>query len=199
MPLGYANDAREHANETHHLPLPPNAMGEYNFLKIYEEVKQFISPRNDLFSEAEKQLVVFTMSSEMRVIKSFIEQFSDESVSSIRVFKLEDLFFLLKRKSQEMGVVEREVLTVTSIFQSNILLEDDPNQNRHHLACKVSKLGGWAAEQIAQHDTNSITISVPQRGGRGPVLRSIESGPMVLHLCQKYMLRIGHRIVGEQT
>lgn len=141
LPLGYANDAREHANETHRLPLPPNAKGEHVFFNIDEEIKQFISPKNGFFTKSEKKLAVFTLRSEMRVIKSFIEQFHDESKSdtNIEVFSLEELFFMLKMRSQEMGVIGN--VTVTNIHLSNILLEDDPNQNRDHLACQVSKLG----------------------------------------------------------
>lgn len=136
--MGYAADARTHSANTHHLPVPPNAMGEPRLYKIRQDIVNFITPKNG-FNDRENRnsLVVFTMRKHFDMLNSFLEQFHDiDSNMEIEIFSMEELFFYLKQKSQELGI--HGAVSVANIYVSNILLERDPFITTDGLGCKVS-------------------------------------------------------------
>lgn len=139
MPLGYLNDAKEHSIDTHGLPIMEDTIkGEIDFYKIGNNIINFIKPKNGFYKHNENKLVVFTPPSDFPIINSFLEQFYDKELVnvSVLVFSLEELFFQLKRKSEEMSIHGN--ITIDNIFKANILLSNDPYQADSHLACSVS-------------------------------------------------------------
>lgn len=136
--MGYAANARQHADCTHRLPLPPNAMGESNFPKIYQDIVGFITPENGFNDRGnENSLVVFARRNHFPMLDSFLKQFSNHAPPvKIEVFSLEDLFFFLKEKSVATSPVVISV-PIASVHVSNILLDRDTHSTTEGLACRV--------------------------------------------------------------
>lgn len=141
----------DHSSKTHHLPPPPKAMGEVSLYKIRERIVEFITPKNGFnkTDDTENKLVIFAKRDIIPMLDSFIKQFYDEfkQEKDIEIFHLEELFFVLKKKSQEFGV--KGVVSVANIHIANILLTSDPFINLDGLGCQVRDSNDFSWESCS--------------------------------------------------
>lgn len=146
IPLGYAHEARHQSETTHHLPPPPNAMGESNLYRIGHNLVDFVEPDNVFFKAdgATNRLVVFAIRDQIPMLETFLKQFHDEFAKvekDIEIFHLEELFYALKKEAQQQGI--KGEITVPNIHISNMLLQKDPHRHDNSLACKVTLAAKW--------------------------------------------------------
>lgn len=81
LPLGFQYDAKSWSEESHRLPIPPNAKGEKNYALILHEINKFMG-------NARQLPPLFTAKEDIPMIESFIQEFcalSDENPSRYRV------------------------------------------------------------------------------------------------------------------
>lgn len=154
IPLGYAHEARQLSELEHRLPPPPNARGESNMAKIRHQLVEFIEPDNNFFKtdDIDNKLVIFAKRDQIPMLETFLKQFHDESAKTekdIEIFHLEELFYVLKRQSQQQGIIG--VMTVPSIHISNMLLEKDPYKHNNTLSCKVKRMTSPTPVMIRPH------------------------------------------------
>ncbi|XP_046865312.1 protein maelstrom-like [Drosophila willistoni] len=111
--LGQTFKAMHHSNNTHQLPLPPNAEGE-SMSKVYRDIIKYL--KNCLNG---KPLIVFTPTQEVAIVKSCFDymqtacelDYTDDSddedgkkdpLPPILVYDIQYLFFYLKKETMGM-------------------------------------------------------------------------------------------------
>ncbi|KAH8234773.1 hypothetical protein KR032_002937 [Drosophila birchii] len=129
--LGQASDALHHSNTTHKLPLPPNALGESNINKLYEEIHDYLTK-----CIGRKPLIVFTKAEDMAIVKASLNDLHVKSCHrgpQIEVYSMEYLLFYLKKQILQItGLPDDDI---TEIF-TNSYLSTDYFQYCAHIACK---------------------------------------------------------------
>lgn len=99
--MGYAADAKNFSDDTHKLPIPPNAIGETDFNAVFRKIWRLLEVESKRFRFDSGKPFVFTYSSDFTneeenilMLKSFMTQFSKKE-SPIDVYPLSRLFFIL--------------------------------------------------------------------------------------------------------
>lgn len=131
---GYRADAKLHSEETHGLPIPPEAMGEKNFIKVNEGI-------NDIFKSGSTfdggKPMVFTndgiYGENVPMLKSFMNQFSKHD-NTVDVFPLTSLVYNMK----EIIAEKRGVVNPVTLHLAKALLDRDVFEFRRNISCKVS-------------------------------------------------------------
>lgn len=124
LPLGYAYSAKAHADETHNLPLPPDALGSTDFEAMVGQLIDLIKgPAALQYSD---QYVVFARDDEMEVVQNILMQLLKCTTLDSSAFKLLPLntFFhrFLNGLEMAFGSVPRVPITeatVKLIFQKD--------------------------------------------------------------------------------
>ncbi|XP_034477075.1 protein maelstrom-like [Drosophila innubila] len=103
--FGHNSEARDHAESTHQLPLPPNAMGESDMSRLYSNILEYL--RSCHSDNPHGPLVVFTSSELMPVVKGCFRYLScdmdEEDKQNILVYDIQYLFYVLKKEVMEMA------------------------------------------------------------------------------------------------
>lgn len=134
VPTGYAFEALEHA-KIHRLKVPPNAMGETQFEKVYDELLKFLKEGNEQKPGADgahKSIPVFVHDVHMDMIKSVLSQLPESPdfvERDIDVLSLNTLFNELKN----VDVPDQK--DRISIHVSNMLLDADRFDSAQNIAC----------------------------------------------------------------
>lgn len=103
--LGYRYMAKSHADDTHKLPLPPDALGVKNFQKVFNVVRAQLPSRE---VDGGKPIVFTCFNDRMDdsdtilVVKSVLDQISGGK-SDIDVYALPELFFAINMKLAALG------------------------------------------------------------------------------------------------
>lgn len=152
-------------------------MGEPRLYKIRQDIVNFIKPKNGFNdSENKNSLVVFTKRNDFAILESFLEQFYDiDSDVNIEIFSMEELFYVLKQKSQEEGISGD--VTIINIYISNILLERDPFITQDGLGCNVS------AGILLPHIFFSVIVAINHRSHNSPLFFQFHDEEDVSEYC----------------
>lgn len=130
--MGYKLEAKLLSEETHRLPIPPNAMGSRNWAIVLKDIFKFLdgSPTQvpALYTE-EKQIPIITS-----FLKTFCYEANEET--EFRIYPLSHLFFALKQESCKYSLEEDSGFQ--SIHIAKAILERDEYDYRSGIACEVS-------------------------------------------------------------
>ncbi|XP_058453203.1 protein maelstrom homolog [Malaya genurostris] len=133
LPLGMAHDAELHTNETHQLPLPPNAIGEIDYEKVLKNIFKFTAG-----SSTKRHLpLLFTYNKDQVMVKNILLGFLDATgIENLepRVYPLVDLFFYLKQATETYGL---DICTFPSVHMAKALLEKDVYAYTLGIGCEV--------------------------------------------------------------
>lgn len=139
--MGFAYAAKAHSEETHHLPPPPNALGEKDFGRVYHKIKKFLKDENAPVFDGGKYMVFAynypyaNEESQINVLKNFLHQFSDENENCIDVFPLTRLFYVLQNELAKHGKCEE----LSNENFADVLMSHDSYESLGDIACPVSK------------------------------------------------------------
>lgn len=130
LPIGMGYQAKSHSENTHQLPIPPQAMGESNYGLLMREIYRFVGS-----DENGKVPPLYTHKDHIPMVESVIEtlqseHFTDEKIQ-FRIYPLQYLFYTLKTATAEKGDAKKP----ESIFVSEAIFERDTYEYQHGIAC----------------------------------------------------------------
>lgn len=104
--MGYRFEAKALSEDNHRLPIPPSALGETDFSKVYRKIRsllpttEFDGSKPFVFTSVEE-----TTSEEtnIEVLKSFIAQMSGDRRNPIEIMPLARLLYALMEKLASVG------------------------------------------------------------------------------------------------
>lgn len=131
LPLGLAYEANLFSEETHQLPIPPNAMGEKDFSVLLDKLLNFI----DYEKKDRKALIFLTENKEVAIVESILNQFMDEADLDYNflVCPLGEFFYQLKRATENYGL---DIRTFPAKTVADILLKKDNYEYTSSIACE---------------------------------------------------------------
>ncbi|XP_065084893.1 protein maelstrom homolog [Ochlerotatus camptorhynchus] len=137
LPLGLALEATQLSEETHELPIPPNAMGETDLDNVLQKILNFTDYKNN----TQKQFPVITDEKQVPVVESILEQCDEDSKIDYRflVIPLGEFFFHLKRATEKYGL---DICTFPSKTIADILLKKDTYEYTSGIACDFHEKRG---------------------------------------------------------
>lgn len=129
--MGYKLDAKKNSEETHRLPLPPNAMGERNWPNLLKQIFAFID------GSPTQVPALYTDENQIPIITSFLKTFCIEAneETEFRIYPLQNLFYALKQESCKYCLEEDNGFV--SIHIANAILQRDEYDYRSGIACDV--------------------------------------------------------------
>ncbi|XP_017139599.1 protein maelstrom 2-like [Drosophila miranda] len=121
---GQRRDALDHSKTTHRLPLPPEDFGETNMGKLYIDIFNWLSVRNDEDEKLDHDpVIVYTTPELMPVVKSRFRYLAseaeiDEDERNIMVYDIYHLFNTLKKSVLDVSGVtnDRIIFHMTNNF-----------------------------------------------------------------------------------
>lgn len=130
LPIGMGYQAKSHADDTHRLPVPPNAMGERDFGKVIQGLMSFIET-----DENGQYPPLYAHKHYLEMIKNVMsilenEYFGDNSVN-FKIYPIQYLFYTLKMSTAEKGEVKKP----ESIFISDAIFERDTFEYQNKISC----------------------------------------------------------------
>ena len=129
---GHEYEARHLSDTTHKLPLPPNAKGDTNLGRIYNDVLQFI--RN---KESNEIPPVYTNLQSIPIVDSVLEFLRADvgaETAPLQVYSIQYLFYLMKEATCEMGDLDKP----KSHYITDAYFERDFFEYQTGIACDVS-------------------------------------------------------------
>ena len=130
IPTGYAYEVRHNSSTSHLLKGPPDALGESDFKKIFQDMIEFCgNPPKDDFPP------LFTHKNQIDMIESFQNQFCKDQILPYRIYPLGELFFQLKRATAQTRDGQ---ISFTSIHIAEAHIDRDTYDFRKGIACTVS-------------------------------------------------------------
>lgn len=170
--LGYAADAKAHADSTHKLPIPPNAYGETNFNEVYQEIWNLLTEESHYQFDNGKPFV-FTYTNDcsteeenILMLKSFMRQLTPNE-SPIDVYPLSRLLFIL---TANLSAIDR-CQSIDNISIAKMVLSRDTYEHRSGFSCEyhervdacaycaLSKATRWAY-LLAKHLCDPLGINL---------------------------------------
>ncbi|XP_058820193.1 protein maelstrom homolog [Topomyia yanbarensis] len=171
LPLGMAHDAELHTNETHQLPLPPDAIGESDYEKVLKMIFKFTEG-----SSSKKRLpLLFTYNKDQAMVRNILFGLLDATgIDNLepKVYPLVDLFFYLKQATENYGL---DICTFPSVHMAKALLEKDVYAYTLGIGCEVheglnnsvqcalSKCVRWA---YTISDSCCLDMGIDMEGGK---------------------------------
>ncbi|KAH8270124.1 hypothetical protein KR018_004226 [Drosophila ironensis] len=156
--FGQGSDAQHHSSTTHNLPLPPNAMGEKNMVKLYRDIVDFLI-RNS-HNGGDGPLVVFTKREDIPMVRSCFRYLSCEDQDylqgdevQIEVLDIQYLLFIMKKEVLRMtGLPDDHInMFITDVFFQRDFFEFVPKiacqfheDNDRAKYCTQSQVTRWA-------------------------------------------------------
>lgn len=172
--IGYAFEAKDRSEKIHRLPPHPDAMGEKDYSKIYQDILDVIDARpNDVFDKNDpRRPCVFTRKQDIEMIESILDQLSDNQWTQVfDVFELELLFNELKNKvegadepirvSVTNGLIEQDRYDATPDI--SCAFHEEVDKTRH---CSLSYVRRWFY-LFADHVCEKIDVKLV-RGAHVP-------------------------------
>lgn len=99
---GYAYEAKFHSEQTHHLPPPPDAMGERNYEKIYKKILDVLGIKtHNVFPKGdERRPCIFVRRDNIEMVTDILKTLSGEIQwqNQFDIFELEWFFNELKNE-----------------------------------------------------------------------------------------------------
>uniref|UniRef100_U5EVE7 Putative hmg box-containing protein n=1 Tax=Corethrella appendiculata TaxID=1370023 RepID=U5EVE7_9DIPT len=131
LPLGMAYDAQCHADETHQLPTPPNALGEQDFEVILVKIVEFIQGSN------KDVPILFTHRDDIPIVENILQQFCDESQheNPFKVYNITYLLFKLKENTMKLGLELQN--NFATIHVAHTVIEKDSYEYTKGISCKI--------------------------------------------------------------
>lgn len=129
LPLGLTHEASEYSEETHALPLPPNALGETDFRVILKKLLAFTG-----YNKPRKLFPFVTEAREVTAIESVLTQLNRESNAKYQflVIPLEEFFLHLKRGTEKYGL---DISIFPDKVIADMLLRNDAYEYSSGIAC----------------------------------------------------------------
>lgn len=171
--LGYAADARNYSDDTHKLPIPPNAMGETNFYEVFRKIWKLLVADKNRYKFDDGKPFVFTYTSDhtseednILMLKSFMMQLSNRE-APIDVYPLSRLFYILSTNLFEIDRFQKiDNISIVHIILSRDLFEHRSGFScEHHekhdacVHCALSKGTRWAY-LMAKHLCEPLGINL---------------------------------------
>lgn len=96
--MGYRFEAMDYSNRTHRLEVPPKAMGQTNFYRVYKDILEFITADEGTIKT--KRPIVYTTLDNIEMLKSVMAQLSNqEHEETLDIFPTLNLFCEIKNES----------------------------------------------------------------------------------------------------
>lgn len=170
--VGYAFEAKDRSERLHHMPPPPNAMGEKDYNVIYSGILDILGIGLESIYEKEdpRRPCVFVRQEDMEMLESILNQLSYDMrwKSQFDLFALEQLFYELKNAVDfDPEQPQKKIpITVTSYFIQQDRFDLTPNIacDFHEHAdvsqrCSLSYVRRWFFT-VADHIVKKIDIDV---------------------------------------
>lgn len=137
LPLGMALEASQYSDETHELPIPPNALGETDLDDVLRKILNF----TDYNHKAQKHFPLITEEKQVPVVESILAQCCEDSKIEYQflVVPLGEFFFHLKRATEKYGL---DICTFPSKTVADILLKKDTYEYTSGIACDFHEAKG---------------------------------------------------------
>lgn len=137
LPLGLALEAKQFSEETHDLPLPPNALGETDLDNVLQKILSF----TDYNSKSPKQFPVITEEKQVPMVESILAQcYEDLKIEyKFLVIPLGEFFFHLKRATEKYGL---DICAFPSKTMADILLKKDTYEYTSGISCDFHEKQG---------------------------------------------------------
>lgn len=136
LPLGLKLEAKQYSEETHELPIPPDAIGETDLEEVLLKILNFTDYKANTkaTTKAQKQFPLITDEKQVPVVESILDQCYEETKIDYRfvVIPLGDLFYHLKRATEKYGL---DICTFPSKTMADILLKKDTYEYTSGIAC----------------------------------------------------------------
>jgi hypothetical protein len=174
LPNGTAANASEHSQATHALPLPPRAIGETDYSKIFEKMMDFVGV--DVGKKVYSYPIIFTksgsMNEDIKAAKMTIDKICEEAGHnnlSLRVYPIEQLFYRLHKKCVQDSnetAFSSIALATDSLYRNKFEERDigcdfhkKKDRNPH---CSLSKVKAWSYN-IAMFCLKENDLKIPGR------------------------------------
>ncbi|XP_049277215.1 protein maelstrom homolog [Anopheles funestus] len=127
LPLGVALQAKEHATNTHGLPLPPNALGVTDYNNISSNLLTFLQVKEEI-------PLLFTDAKEVPIVKNMLTTILGNYTKSkpLRISSVADLFFEMKQGA-EMHMMSMKVFP--SVKAAQDIIDEDPFSYTENISC----------------------------------------------------------------
>lgn len=137
LPLGMALQAKQYSEETHDLPVPPNALGENDLDNVMQKILNFTEYK----CKAQKYFPIITDEKQVPVVESILAQCEEDSKIDYQflVIPLGEFFFHLKRATEKYGL---DICTFPSKTIADILLKKDTYEYTSGIACDFHEKQG---------------------------------------------------------
>lgn len=135
MIFGHAFAAKQHTDNTHNLPLPPNALGDTNIIGLYQQVLDFVSLGRNCLGEALPP--VFAHREEIQATENVLKYMMNAGQGcniSLDVYDIYYLFHTLKNATCSQGAVRKP----DSIFITDSYFDRDEYEYAIGIGCAVS-------------------------------------------------------------
>lgn len=138
LPLGESSTAKDHANETHKLPIPPNSKGYKDFVEILRQIINFLS-------DEESIPILYCHTDEIMDTKKVIDKIATQGGElslEIRVFPLEDLLYPLKDLTAKIAneSSREKDMPFLNVVVTRDIIERDRYKYTSGIGCTVSIL-----------------------------------------------------------
>ncbi|EDX11517.1 GD15049 [Drosophila simulans] len=136
--FGQGSDALHNSSTTHDLPLPPNALGEKNMVKLYRNILDYLTK-----CQGEgKTPIVFTPAENIGMVKSCFrylecEDDSRDGGGKIEVFDIQYLLFILKKEVMSVAGLNDEKINK---FATDAFFKNDFFEFTAGIACQISSI-----------------------------------------------------------
>lgn len=135
LPLGTSNDAQEHSQKTHRLPIPPSAKGSTSYYEVFSKILDFVHD-----GTSHDFPVFFTNSDELKETKMIVDKIAKETEEfslDIKVYPIENLFYPMKKqtvqiKNEANGTNDKPF---PSIFIAKDMIDRDKYRYSLNLGC----------------------------------------------------------------
>ncbi|XP_034477440.1 uncharacterized protein LOC117783969 [Drosophila innubila] len=95
---GSLSETQEHANATHQLPVPPNALGNEDIEGVYANLLDFV-----------RTGLVFTLQDHLQIVNNALKFLRGGVASQLKVYPIEYLFYFLKKVTSQESMHIRDV------------------------------------------------------------------------------------------
>ncbi|XP_055593341.1 protein maelstrom homolog [Uranotaenia lowii] len=138
LPLGLAYESSIISEESHQLPIPPNAFGESDFSIILEKLVAFIDYDKKPFKRG---FPLFVDAKEVKMAQSILDQFCEDTKKTYNflICPLNEFFFRLKRATEKYGM---DICAFPAKTIADILLKKDPYEYTSGIACNYHEDNG---------------------------------------------------------
>lgn len=168
LPLGMAYDAKQHSENEHQLPIPPDAKGEKDNDEIILKLFSFLS-------QQEKMPPLFTDANDIKMVENILKGILTQGSmdeNTLLICPLSELFYQLKRATESFGM---DIKTFPSVYIAQAIIQKDVYEYTKDIACEfheeqgngkycpLSKCVRWA---YIISDSCCLDLSIEMKPGR---------------------------------